>query len=183
MKNDPIKDAMYIWVRRLWQIKLRKFCIQSLAIHHLMRVLRVRSQITQYSVASLTQWSMHCHKHVLPCNVIYMAENCQVHSGECLCKCALQHTWDAGTPDILSDRLAFAKHGHEICLIISHKVLALMKTILYSASSAITAVDFLAAQCSCKAGCKNDGPLNLGLHCVVCTHGITLLVQMSQLMF
>jgi hypothetical protein len=61
--------------------------------------------------------------------------------------------------------------------------MASMKSVQYNVSSAITETELLAAECDCKAGCKNNGPSELGKHRVACTHSLAEAVQMSQLMF
>ena len=123
------------------------------------------------------------YRHVLPSNVIKMAENARVHTGERLCKRGLRHALDDGTPDILNAKLTLARHGSHVCIIIGHQILASMKSVLYTASSAITATEFLASECNCKAGCQNHGPSNLGKHRTICTHSMTEPVQLSQLMY
>jgi hypothetical protein len=130
-------------------------------------------------LASLTQLGERqdgekmSHKHVLPNNVRNMAENARVHTGERLLKRGLRHALDAGSPDILGAMLTLAKHNNQVCIIMNQKVLASMKSVLYAATSAITATDFLAAECTCKAGCTNRSVSDLGRHRVLCTHAIT----------
>jgi hypothetical protein len=92
-------------------------------------------------------------------------------------------TLDAGGPDILGANLTLAKHENNVCIIIAHKVIASMKTVLYAATSAITATEFLAAECNCKAGCNNQRSSDLGQHTTICTHSITEPMQMNLLMF
>jgi hypothetical protein len=48
------------------------------------------------------------YMHVLPTNIIHMAENCRVHTGERLCKRGLRHALDDGTPDVLDASLTLA---------------------------------------------------------------------------
>lgn len=122
-------------------------------------------------------------RDVLPSNVISMAENARVHTGGRLCKRALRHAMDKGTPDVLEASLTLAKCGDDVCIILAHKILASMKTVQYKSRSAITAMDFLAAECDCKAGDANEGVSNLGANKIICTHCMTEPVQLSQLMF
>lgn len=79
--------------------------------------------------------------------------------------------------------LARERSTDRVCIILANKILASMKSVQYKATAAITATDFLAAECNCKAGCSNEGPSKLGEHKLICTHCMTEPVQMSQLMF
>ena len=58
-----------------------------------------------------------------------------------------------------------------------------MKTVQYKSSSALTSTDFLAAECTCKAGDDNTDANNLGTCRIICTHCVTVAVQLSLLMF
>jgi hypothetical protein len=63
------------------------------------------------------------YKHVLPANIIHMAENSRVHTGERLCKRGLQHALDVGSPDVLDASLTLARYGDQICILnVSMKV-------------------------------------------------------------
>jgi hypothetical protein len=111
------------------------------------------------------------------------AENARVHTGGRLCIRSLRHATDEGTPDVLDASLTLAKCGNDTCIILAHKILASMKSVQYKSKSAITATDFLAAECDCKAGDTNEGVSNLGSYRIICTHCMTQPVQLSQLMF
>lgn len=123
------------------------------------------------------------YEHSLPKNLINMMRNARVHSGERLCKRSLRHAMDPATPDILNADLCLAKYGDKVCAIIDHKVKPSMKPRLYATISAFSATDLIATSCDCKSGCRNHGPSNLGKECVLCTHGATLPVELSQRMY
>jgi hypothetical protein len=171
IKVDPVQEIEQL------------FLDDNLPIHMVVDLLHILASLTRVGMGERPIGKKLSYKHVLPSNIIGMAENACVHTGECLCKHGLCHALDAGGPDILSAKLTLAKHKSNVCMIIAHKVLASMKMILYAATSAITATEFLAAECNCKAGCKNQSSSDLGQHRIICTHSITVPVQLSLLMF
>lgn len=104
--------------------------------------------------------------------------------GSTLYKRSLRHALDKGSPDVLEATVSLAKHGSDPCIIASHKkVLASMKTVQYNSRSALTSTEFLAAECDCKAGDDNANANNLGACRIICTHCVTIPVQLSLLMF
>ena len=123
------------------------------------------------------------YKCVLPSNIIEMANNSRVHTGERLCERGLRHALDKGTPDILCGKITLAKQNETLCIIIENEILASMKKIKYFGSTAFSLEELLATSCHCRAGCTNKSATKLGESRVACTHSFARMVQASQLLY
>ena len=123
------------------------------------------------------------YHYVIPTNIIVMANNSRVHTGERLLTRGLRHALDSGTRDILNGKITVAKQNGQVCMIVDNKILASMKSVHYSGSSAFNGEQLLATSCGCRAGCINRSVNDLGKSRVACTHSIARAIEVSQLFY
>ena len=125
------------------------------------------------------------HHHTVAGNLVRMTEQSRIHKGDRTINRALRHSVDDATPDIItSTDVSLAEFQGATCLIIGHSVNPSMRTSCeYKVKSAITAVDFVAGECQCKAGCSNRSATQLGEEKAMCPHVLTPFVQTTNILY
>lgn len=117
----------------------------------------------------------------LPSMIINFAENSRVQSGEAtgfrLLERCVRHGHDPRMPSLFYSKADIIElEDGSIGLVITSKVPASMRGVIYSTTTAHTANQLLAAECDCKSGSKEEEK-------IVCVHNSTIPYGVTKLMY
>ena len=136
-------------------------------------------------------------KSLIPKSVLNMANNSRLHEGERLCKRGIRHAMDKASPAMLQSTISLCMYGNNnnnnnnndddtdknTAIRIKKKVKPSMKAILYDTEVCFNHDSLIACSCTCKAGCRTNSLSKLGTERNFCTHGASILMGLSLLLF
>ena len=134
-------------------------------------------------------------RSLIPKLVLHIANNSRMHQGERLCKRAIRHAMDKASPSMLESTVSLSTYGNNnntnnnnsssnnVVIRIKKKVKPSMKVSLYNTHVCFDIDSLIACSCTCKAGCRTKSLNRLGTERNFCTHGASILMGLSLLLF